>query len=351
MDFITNLLLWYKKNGRQLPMRQTRDPYKTWISEIIFQQTRIEQGMPYYDRFLHKFPNIIALADANEDEVLSAWQGLGYYSRARYLHCTAKFIVNQLNGHFPECYDDIIQLKGIGSYTAAAIASWCFGEQKMAIDGNVYRVLSRFFDIDRNINTAAGRKQFDKLGDQLIQKGDAGEINQALIDLGATVCLPANPNCNICPVHHSCLAVHRNTIQYRPVKNLPQKVKLRYFTYFAINYKNKFLLRKRAENDIWKGLYEFPLIETDQFAEAGQLIIADFLDQFIKKATNRQIEIVEMPKHVLSHQVIFSRFVVVKVDAEPFTNGYILAEIGIDDSFPMPVLLENFMKNRLKGYI
>jgi A/G-specific adenine glycosylase len=348
MDFIKELLSWYTKNGRQLPMRLTKEPYKTWISEIIFQQTRLDQGLPYYRLFLNRFPDVFALANASEDEVLSVWSGLGYYSRARNLHHSAKLIVEQFNGNFPEKYNDIIKLKGIGAYTAAAIASWCFNEPKMAIDGNVYRVLARYFNLDANMHQNAGKKIFERLAEQLIVNSNPGDINQALIDLGATICIPANPKCLDCPVSNTCLALSSKTILLRPVKNIAQKVKARYFTYYVVLFKNTFLVRKRSGNDIWKGLYEFPLVESEGVFKEGEQLHVGFLDALLNNRVKGTIEMVEMPKHVLSHQVIFSRFIIVKVNHKPLEHDYKLISIYQRELFPMPVLLEKFVRKKFK---
>ncbi len=247
-----------------MPWRETSDPYCIWLSEIMLQQTRIEQGLPYYLAFTNAYPSIFDLANASEEEVLKLWQGLGYYSRARNLHATAKYIAFELNGKFPETYEGLLKLKGVGDYTASAIASISYNEPVAVVDGNVYRVLSRYFDIDTPINSTAGIKEFKLLAKELLDKEDPATYNQAIMEFGALQCKPQSPLCNTCPLSASCLALKNNKISMLPVKLKKGKIKKRYFNYLVFqSEENKTILEKRSGKGIWEGLYQFPLIETD----------------------------------------------------------------------------------------
>ena len=253
---------WYRQNKRDLPWRTTRDPYFIWLSEIILQQTRVDQGMNYYLKFTRNYPTIRHLAEASEQEVLNDWQGLGYYSRARNLHQTAKYIHKELNSSFPESYEKIIKLKGIGPYTAAAIASFAFDEGVAAVDGNVYRVLSRIFDIDLPIDSTQGKKAFQELANSLIPTKNPGDFNQGMMEFGAMQCTPVNPKCEHCPFSERCLAKMHNTIAARPVKAKKTAVRNRYFYYFIFRETDRICIQKRTQKDIWQHLFEFPLLET-----------------------------------------------------------------------------------------
>jgi A/G-specific adenine glycosylase len=347
MDTGTKLLKWYRKNQRQLPMRETKNPYLTWISEVIFQQTRIEQGLPYYYHFIDLFPDIKSLAFAKEDVVLKTWQGLGYYSRAHNLMFTAKFIYDQLNSKFPTNYNDIIRLKGIGPYTAAAIASWCFGEKITAVDGNVYRVLSRIFDSEVSLKTTTGKKFYNQLGLELMRNFDAGEINQALIDLGATVCKPQNPKCSQCPVLDNCLSFKNGNIANRPVKELKTKVTARYFNYLVLVFNNQTLLKKRIEKDIWQGLYEFPLIETKKAVLPEFILNHEQTISLISDADVATIELITFPKHQLSHQVIHCTFYVIKANIPEIPGGYEGIDLRKGIEIPLPIVLQRFINQTL----
>ncbi len=271
--FVSNeIVLWYKKNKRDLPWRHTKNSYIIWISEILLQQTRVKQAIGYFNRFVAQFPDVQMLADAKEEEVLKYWQGLGYYSRARNLHYSARYIVNELGGIFPQQYNDIIKLKGVGEYTAAAIASFAFDEKVSAIDGNVYRVLSRIFNISLAVNSGKGKKAFREIAETLIENQQPGEFNQAMIEFGALLCKPLNPLCSECPVLEVCLAYNNGVILERPVKNKSQVLKKRYFAYLFIKSGERVLIKKRTQKDIWKGLYEFPLIETMSEIKTEELI-------------------------------------------------------------------------------
>ena len=329
-EFSEILLLWYKNQKRDLPWRKTKNPYFIWLSEIILQQTRVIQGMPYYYNFIEKYPNIQSLANANEEDILKTWQGLGYYSRAKNLHQTAIYISEKLNGIFPTNYNDIKKLKGIGDYTASAISSICYNEAQATVDGNVYRVLSRIFGIDIPINSSKGIKYF---------KNNPGEYNQAIMDFGATWCKPKNPNCNTCPFNNKCIAFHYNKIDFFPIKNKKISIKNRFFNYCVIIDNNeKTILLKRESKDIWQGLYEFPLIETTEKQEDKSII---------EKINNTFKNIHKIEKyskeyiHKLSHQHIHTFFWKIYVN-DILENGITFSEM---DNYPKSTLIVNFLKS------
>lgn len=307
------LIDWYQENKRDLPWRKTSDSYKIWVSEIILQQTRVAQGLEYYSQFVKRFPTVYTLAESSEKEVLKAWQGLGYYSRARYLHEGAKSVVELHNGKLPETYKDIITIKGIGEYTAAAILSIAYNKPYAVVDGNVYRVLSRLFAIDTPIDTTEGKKRFAKLADELLDKSKPGMHNQAIMEFGALCCTPAQPLCKSCPLQHFCEAKQLNMQFEFPVKSKKVKVRNRYFHYFDITHKGYTYLNKRVEDDIWKNMYEFPLIETSK-----DMGLSDLMNKNSFKAIFEDAEIVvhsvsNRIRHILSHQHIYARFYVIEV--------------------------------------
>jgi A/G-specific adenine glycosylase len=294
MTFSQTIIRWYNKNKRDLPWRHTKDPYKIWLSEIIMQQTRVQQGLPYYNTFAKKFPSVHHLAKAEENTVMKTWQGLGYYSRARNLHHTAKFISKELKGKFPNEYEAIKQLKGIGDYTASAIASFAFDKPHAVVDGNVFRVLSRYFGIKTPIDSTEGKKLFAQKANMLIDKKDPGTFNQAIMEFGAMQCVPQTPDCGSCPLAKNCIGLAKNLISELPIKSQKTKIRTRYFNYLVIRKNRKTLIKKRTEKDIWKNLYDFPMIETKKE---------------LKKLKGKAILSVSKPfKHVLSHQIIFAKF-------------------------------------------
>lgn len=260
-DFLNigkKILDWYATNGRDLPFRNTKNPYKIWICEIVFQQTKIAQGLQHYLRFTERFPNVETLANAHIDEVLLYWKGLGYYSRAMNVHKAAKQIMEDFNGVFPSEYKDIVQLKGVGKYTAAAVSSICFGGHYPAVDGNFYRVLSRFFAEDYDISKANAFAYFSDLSLNIMPVGRAGDFNQAMMDLGSEVCKPKSPFCMFCPINEDCVAYNTGTIENFPVKNKRTEVKELFLKYYFVAYQSHFLVRRRGTDFIWKNLYEFP---------------------------------------------------------------------------------------------
>ena len=263
VDFSLQIIKWYLVNKRDLPWRMTKDPYHIWISEIILQQTRVDQGLPYYFRFSEKFPNVASLANADEEEVLKLWQGLGYYSRARNLHDTAKYIAYELDGVFPEDYDSLIKLKGVGDYTASAIASICYDAQTAVVDGNVYRVLSRYFGIHIPINSSIGIKYFKELAQSLLPRNNVGNYNQAIMDFGSSQCKPNNPDCLTCPLNNGCMALNKSQVKTLPVKDKKIKIKKKFFNFLVfLSEEGETILEKRTSDGIWKNMYQFPLIES-----------------------------------------------------------------------------------------
>jgi A/G-specific adenine glycosylase len=303
--FSKTIISWYSANKRKLPWRDTKDPYKIWLSEIILQQTRVNQGMAYYKRFIETYPEITSLASAHEDEVLKLWQGLGYYSRARNMHATAKEIMKTYNGVFPSKNSEIRSLKGIGEYTAAAISSFAFNEAWPVVDGNVFRVLSRYLGIYTDISSSVAKKEFTQIAGELMHGNDPAIFNQAIMEFGALMCKPV-PNCSECPLAKTCHAFITKNISVLPAKLKKQKTRKRYFNYIVLNNKNHFFIRQRKEKDIWSGLHDFPLIETNETTDS-KTVLKNFSVK-LNKNNHRLISVSEEYKHILSHQHIYARF-------------------------------------------
>ncbi|MBO6191477.1 MAG: A/G-specific adenine glycosylase [Prevotella sp.] len=329
MSFTTTILQWFQANGRTLPWRETRDPYAIWLSEIILQQTRIEQGRPYWQRFMQRWPTVEALANATEDEVLREWQGLGYYSRARNLHIAAKQIVAR--GGFPTTIEGIKALKGVGDYTAAAIGSIAFDLPAAVVDGNVYRVLSRYFGIDTPINTTVGKKEFTELAQDLLlpalnkEGKGAGLFNQAMMDFGATQCTPSSPNCPSCPLADSCVALREGRISELPVKQKTLKIKERHLTYVYIRYKGQTAFHRRPAGDIWQGLYE-PLL-TDNIPCSAILLRQNV-------------------KHVLTHRILYADFYLWETAERPsLPEDYFWIPEADIDNYGVPRLIEIMLES------
>ncbi|WP_062123019.1 A/G-specific adenine glycosylase [Geofilum rubicundum] len=314
-SFTTNILTWYQSNQRDLPWRAEKDPYLVWISEIILQQTQVKQGLPYYLRFTKAFPDVYALARASEQEVLKLWQGLGYYSRARNLHAAARDVVERLKGQMPETKKDLLLLKGIGPYTAAAIASISFNEPVAVVDGNVYRLLSRYFASSLPIDSTEGRKHFDALAHQLLSKSRPADFNQAMMDMGAMICTPAQPKCNDCPVAAECQARLLSQQALFPVKSKTTRKRNRYFNYLIAENKGQLFMSQRQKKDIWKGLYEFPLIESEK--ELTRAEICQMVDSVSQASMTTSL--MSETKHLLTHQNIFIRFY--KIQQDLHLNG------------------------------
>jgi A/G-specific adenine glycosylase len=337
------LTVWYQQNKRELPWRAKKDPYWVWVSEIILQQTRVDQGTAYFLRFIDLFPDVKTLANAEENEVLKVWQGLGYYSRARNMHFAARQIMNNFNGLFPDTIINIEKLKGIGNYTAAAIASIAFDLPHAAIDGNVYRVLSRVFGIETAIDSTIGKREFSDLSNELLDRQNPGLFNEALMEFGALQCTPQNPDCKKCPFQDQCIAFAYNIIGELPFKSKKTKVKNRFFNYLFIRQEEYFYLEKREENDIWRNLYQFPLIES-----AKTLTIEELLANEQFKSTFNGLEItIESESHeiihVLTHQKLHVRFIAIIIAKTELRLPWIKVHPKEVNDFPVPKLIDNFL--------
>lgn len=340
MIFSKQLIYWYLHNKRNLPWRDTNNPYTVWLSEIILQQTRVDQGMSYYFQFIKHFPTVFDLAEASEEQVLKLWQGLGYYSRARNLHYSAKYIVNELNGIFPATYKELLKLKGVGDYTASAIASICFNEPTAVVDGNVYRVLSRYFGIDTAINSSAGIKIFKQLAQQLIDEKNPGTHNQALMEFGALMCKPGNPDCGICPLNSSCFALSKNCIKNLPIKEKKAKIKTRHFNYLVIHSSDQKTTIVKRETGIWQNLYEFPLIESDGVIDIEALTEHTiFKELFEGLSVTVKLFDKEVLVHKLTHQHIHTKFWVVTTTA---SDHFSIPWKAIK-KYPVSALIDNFL--------
>lgn len=319
MIFSDELISWYELNKRDLPWRGTKDPYVIWLSEVILQQTRVEQGMPYFYRFLERFPDVKSFAEAEEDEILRLWQGLGYYSRARNMHRAARQVMEEFGGRFPAEYEALLRLKGVGEYTAAAIASFAGGEARAVVDGNVFRLLARYFGVETPINSGRGKKEFQELADELIDAQQPGTYNQAIMEFGSQQCRPRNPDCNLCVLQTGCEALARNKVESLPVKHKAKPSRDRFFNYLLVENENGVLMNKRGAGDIWENLYELPLIETEEpilpdFLQKNEGAAGTAYQQFRREVehyfgSQASVEYVQGPvKHVLSHQNLFAVF-------------------------------------------
>ncbi len=347
MKFYNTLIYWYLQNKRALPWRKSKHPYFIWLSEIMLQQTRVAQGLAYYLKFTEEFPTVFDLAKADESTVLKMWQGLGYYSRARNLHFSAKYIANELNGEFPSTYKEIIKLKGVGDYTASAIASICFNKPTAVVDGNVYRVLSRYFGIATPINSSAGIKEFKALAQSLLDTKQPGTYNQALMDFGAMHCKPQNPLCDTCPFANSCVALEKKLTKELPVKEKKIKITKRYFNFLVIKTDDhNTILKERKGKGIWQGLYQFPLIETKNISNQKEIIASEEFQNLFPAETTLSLFNKKEIIHKLSHQHLYTQFWIVETSS--------LKEASISweniEDYPVPILIANFLKEyRLKS--
>ncbi|TSA30587.1 MAG: A/G-specific adenine glycosylase [Bacteroidetes bacterium] len=347
MSFSSTLISWYEANKRDLPFRGTRDPYLIWISEVILQQTRMEQGLGYYRRFVQRFPDIHSLASGTEEEVLKLWEGLGYYSRARNLHTSAREIMERMDGVFPQTYEEIRKLKGVGEYTAASVASLAFDESRAAVDGNVYRFLARYYGFREPSGSASGKKLARMKAEELIDNSQPGTFNQAMIEFGALVCTPVNPSCNGCLFNTSCYAFIHRVIREIPVKPRPDQIRKRFFHYLVITWESpdgaRILLNKRTGNDIWKNLYDFPQIETPRIVSLTRLMKSqEWRNLFgdlhpVVSAVSTQFI------HILSHQVILAKFYRILLEGPIECPGTIvsLEELA---SLPVPRLISRYLQ-------
>jgi A/G-specific adenine glycosylase len=340
LDFSNALINWYKQCHRKLPWRDTKDPYLIWLSEVILQQTRVEQGLPYFLNFSNKYPTVIHLANADEEEVLKLWQGLGYYSRGRNLLKTAKFIAFNLNGVFPSDFNGLLKLTGVGEYTAAAIASFAFDLPYPVVDGNVFRVISRIYGIDSPVPKA--RKEFYEIALELMDKKNPAFFNQAIMEFGATLCTPQKPGCSDCPFLINCFAFNNNAVNSLPVKLKKAAKKERFISFFFIDFDGKTLLSKRTKKDIWQNLYEFPSIESNVFLDEEETLIA-----FIEKYKIENCEVVANPykvKHILTHQNINAVFFCLKtVPSVEMLLKYQTVDIETLSKFAIPRIMERFL--------
>jgi len=343
MNFHNLLINWYLQNKRDLPWRNTTNPYQIWLSEIMLQQTRVAQGMPYFLSFTDAFPTVFDLAKAEEEQVLKLWQGLGYYSRARNLHKTAQYIATELNGVFPDNYKDLLQLKGVGDYTAAAIASFSYNEVVPVVDGNVFRVLSRYLDIETDIAQASAKKEFAALALELMPKDNPAIFNQAIMEFGALQCVPKNPDCSICIFNESCAALQKKKVNQLPVKLKKLKVRNRYFNYFMLSdAEENTLIQKRTAKGIWHNLYEFPLLETlqeEDFEFVSNAIQQEsfFTNPIISMRACNEKSIV----HKLSHQHLHIKFWKLNVKGK-VENGITKEQLK---QYPFPIVIHNFIES------
>ena len=343
--FSKRLLTWYDPNARSLPWKFIKDPYKIWISEIILQQTRAEQAIPYYHNFLKLFPTVTKLANADLDQVLKAWEGLGYYSRARNLHKAAIFIKENNKGKIPTTYDELLALSGIGPYTAAAISSFAFGEAKAVLDGNVYRVLARIFGIDDPINVSSSKKVFQNKLQSVFDKKEPALFNQSIMDFGATMCKPKDPSCSTCPMSDFCFALNNNQIEKLPVKIKAAKKKVRHFNYLMICSGDNRFLQQRTQKDIWQNLYQFPLLETKEIAH--QVFVKDNFKAKFKLNFDFDINLIYSTNSILSHQKIIAKIWATSISKKKFKgNGHGIWVSKSDvNKYAFPKMFDLFFKH------
>jgi A/G-specific adenine glycosylase len=340
-DFNLLIIKWYRQNKRNLPWRITKDPYKIWLSEVILQQTKVSQGLDYYVKFCNNYPTVFDLAKANEQNILSDWQGLGYYSRARNLHNAAKNIVSEHQGEFPKDYAKILRLKGVGEYTAAAIVSFAYDLPYAVVDGNVFRVLSRIFDISIPIDSSEGKKAFYELANTLLNKSNPSEHNQAIMEFGALQCTPTNPNCEVCPFYDRCLALRNNTIPMRPLKTTKTKIRKRYFHFLHLEDESEIVIQQRTEKDIWQNMYQFPLIELSH---------DDTIENMrLELERNHNILISSYKtgiKHILSHQHLHTtvwRIHVIPEHIRQNSNYKVILKKDLVN-YPIPRIIDRYLE-------
>jgi A/G-specific adenine glycosylase len=344
--FSDKLVKWYLDNKRSLPWRETADPYKVWLSEVILQQTRVIQGLPYYQQFVETYPTVQDLAHAPEQDILRLWQGLGYYTRARNLHKCAKSIIGQHNGKFPENYEELQKLPGIGPYTAAAVASFCFNEPVAVVDGNVFRILSRIFGIETPINSPKGKNTFTTLANELMSKTHAALHNQAVMEFGALFCTPRSPNCQECPFKQTCVAYNRDLINVLPAKTRAKKSRKRYFFYLVVEKDQTLLMKRRNEKDIWHGLFDFVLIEKNKPLRPERLMTDAAYAKWFEKMEH--VAVSKNYKHILTHQTIHCRFIHLRTKAslpvvQEGLSFYSQEQIA---NLPKPALISRFLEEQ-----
>ncbi|TAF35861.1 MAG: A/G-specific adenine glycosylase [Cytophagales bacterium] len=357
-DFSFALIGWYEQHKRSLPWRNIQNPYQIWLSEIILQQTRVSQGLPYYLRFVEAFPTVADMAKAEEKDVLRLWQGLGYYSRARNMHQSSKMVMDKFGGEFPDNYKEILTLKGVGSYTAAAIASFAFNEAVAVVDGNVFRVLARIFGIEEDIASGKGQKIFQELANELLPKNQSAVYNQAIMEFGAMHCKPATPDCLTCIFKDNCFAFAHKKQNVLPIKIKKLKIKYRNFTYLVFSHQQKIMMKMRGEGDIWQGLYDFVMLEDLEGTQINEALKDKLQDtSLLAMQIGREIlpklkvrGVSQTYKHVLTHQQITAQFIYLQVDsielaeqilAENNLALYSPTEVG---ELPKPILIVNYLK-------
>lgn len=343
MQNVLEIVTWYKKNFRALPWRETRNPYYIWLSEVILQQTQVVQGLQYYEKFVLEFPEIQDLAQADEQKVLKLWQGLGYYSRARNLHKTARIICNTHAGVFPDTYSELLRLPGIGAYTAAAIMSFAFKQPFPALDGNVYRVLSRLYNLGIPVDEPSSRPVFMEILNEMIRYADPADFNNAMMELGALICRPDKPLCSTCPVSLSCMALKSGTAESLPLKKHKINKRKRYFNFLYVPHGDKLYLQKRTATDIWQHMFQLPLIETESPA-AGDTLTSLIISRYAPDS-EFSLGSSRVYKHLLTHQEIHASFTELIFKQEPQLSGddlLITDRAGLSN-YPLPVLVEKFL--------
>jgi len=344
MAFSEEIIHWYTQHKRDLPWRNTTDAYIIWLSEIILQQTRVEQGLPYFERFIAHFPTVKDFAEASEDQILRLWQGLGYYSRARNMHQAAKTVMEVYNGLFPTHYETLLNLKGIGEYTAAAIASFSANEAQAVVDGNVYRVLARYLGCDEPINSNQGKKLFGRLANQMLHRTQPALYNQAIMEFGALQCKPQNPYCVQCPLQTDCYALRENKVDFLPVKLKAKPARTRYFYYFILREEEQIAIQKRGSKDIWENLYEFPMIEMENPTTLLALQESERFQEMFGEQV--ELKLLSQPKkHLLSHQHIYASFIelryIKKCNKKNTWNYVFLKDL---DTLAKPKLIYTFLR-------
>ncbi len=336
---------WYEKNKRDLPWRRTDDPYRIWLSEVIMQQTRVNQGLNYYLDFVNSFPDVTSLARANEDEVLNLWQGLGYYSRARNLHHSAKVVADQLKGIFPSSYDGLLKLKGVGDYTASAIASICFGEARAVVDGNVSRVIARLYGVEEPINSTSGNNLISSLARELLDEEDPGNHNQAVMEFGALQCVPQSPDCGHCPLEEICETRRAGRVDMIPQKIPKRKPVELWMHFYIITYNGETIITKRGTGDIWKSLYQFPVMESGTPISDEEMLGVNLAYLLLSKDPVVH-KISEPIRHQLTHRTIHAKFIHVQLGSwpMPLPAGWIKISADQIDDFPVPRLINRYME-------
>ncbi len=343
MGFADKITQWYLKNKRELPWRDTTDAYVIWLSEIILQQTRVDQGLPYFYRFIEKYPDVRSFAAADEDDILKLWQGLGYYSRGRNMLKTARQVVEQYDGKFPETYLELIRLKGIGEYTAAAISSFAANEARAVVDGNVFRVLARYFGIEEPMDTTRGKKVFQEVANDLLNKEYPGLHNQAMMEFGAMLCKPKRPDCALCRLSADCYALANNMVLVLPGKLGKVKIRERFFNYFLITDGNTILMNKRDEKDIWANMYDLPLLETSSFLPSCKVIELSQLNEFFGNV--KIVETFPVKKHLLTHQCLHIQFIHVNCEIVKLDKKWFYAELKDVKKLAYPKIIAIFINN------